>query len=143
MTTRGEMEKLRREYSATMRLRQRSLKIAGDTPATPVETSDPVKAGNSASLSPGQTSGRYSTRPSTTTRSTAQRESFSSTTDLTPIKYLLALLVRSWPTEDLETRAVTPSAGERRPDANEHLALGVPNERGRFPWRGYAERWRR
>ena len=107
--TRSELEKLRREYTDN-ESKQRALKIAGDAPATPVETRsgegrefrsmvDRANAGEvfDAAVNHRSISG-----------ATAELQShYGMDTNQVP----LALLVRSWP-DDLETRAVTPAPSD-------------------------------
>ena len=108
---RSEMETLRKEYD-TNELRQGALKIAGDAPATPMET---------------RTSEGREFRQLTERANVGEMYDniLNSRTVAGPIAELqqhyglegnqvpLALLVRSWPTDsELETRAVTPAPGQ-------------------------------
>ena len=105
--TRSEMEKLRREYSDN-EAKQRSLKIAGDSPATPVETRssegrefrDLITRANVGEIFDAAVN--HNVIGGATGEVQAHYR-------LDANQVPLALLVRSWPTEDLETRAVTPA----------------------------------
>ena len=108
--TRSEMEKLRREYSDN-EARQRSLKIAGDTPATPTETRSSEGRefrGLITRASVGEIFDSAINHNAVDGATREIQEHYGLDTNQVP----LALLVRSWPIEDLETRAVTPAPGQ-------------------------------
>ena len=106
-TTRGEMEKLRREYSDN-EARQRSLKIAGDTPATPVETRSSEGREFRELITRSNVGEIFDAAVNHNAVNGATGE-LQQHYGLDANQVPLALLVRSWPTEDLETRAVTPA----------------------------------
>ena len=105
---RAEMDGLRREYD-TNELRQAALKIAGDTPATPIETRTSEGREYRTLTTKASVSDVYEAAFShgPMTGATAElQQHHGLEANMVP----LSLLVRSWPTDnELETRAVTPA----------------------------------
>ena len=108
--TRSELETLRREYTDN-ETRQAALKVAGDAPAQPIETRTSegrdlrqlVARANVGEIFDSALNFRA------ITGATAEvQQHFHLDQNQVP----LALLVRSWPAEELETRAVTPAPGD-------------------------------
>ena len=109
--TRSELEKLRREYSDN-EAKQRALKIAGDAPATPIETRS-GEGREFRSLVNGANAGEIFDAAINHNPITGATRELQQHYGLDGNSIPLALLVRSWPTDDeLETRAVTAAPGQ-------------------------------
>ena len=107
---RSEMAQLSREYRDN-ESKQTAMKIAGDTPATPTET----RSGEGREFrglitrsSVGEIFDSAINHNAVTGGTRELQEHYGLDTNQVP----LALLVRSWPTEDLETRGVTAAPGQ-------------------------------
>ena len=117
---RSEMETLRREYQDN-ETRQAALKIGGIESAPPIETRtsegrDFRRLVDRANV--GEIFDNVINHRAVEGATAELQKHFNLDTNQVP----LALLVRSWPTEELETRAVTPAPG----DVSQNMASIIP-----------------
>ena len=134
---RAELEKLKNEYTDND-AKQAALKLAGDTPATPIETRTTegrefralVTGGNVGEIFDAAIGKR---KPTGATAELQQHKGLDA--NVVP----LALLVRDWPGNDeLETRAVTPAPSDVATESAVHNPVRLPAVGGYVLGRGYA-----
>ena len=106
---RGELQTLSREYRDN-ESRQTAMKIAGDAPKTPVETRSSEGREFRELVTRANVGEIFDAAVNHNVVNGATGE-VQQHYGLDANQVPLALLVRSWPTDDLETRAVTPAPG--------------------------------